>query len=61
MTHIGVARGVVDAPAPPRGGEINFRRKLQRKFVSAHPKQSKSQIFNDSLCWAEEIWRVGVV
>ena len=52
-TNIGVARGAVGAPAPPRVVKKNlFRRNLQGKCVnaptrtrSAPPSQSKSQIF----------------
>jgi len=36
LTFIGVARGAFGVPAPPpQGGEKNFRRNLQEKFVSA--------------------------
>jgi len=53
---IGVARGAVGAPAPPRAVK-KIRRNLQEKFVSAPPahqvlpKQRTNQFFG-YFCWA---------
>ena len=35
IADIGVARGALDAPAPPQGGEKILKRNLREKFVSA--------------------------
>jgi len=60
MHGIGIAMGVVGAPATP-----GWRKKLgiQGKCVSArpayqvHPQAEQQSIFMTFVCWEREIWR----
>ena len=50
----------MDAPAPPQGGEKNFSRNLQGKFISAPPQAEQESIYRTFLLGGGDL-EVGVV